>query len=168
MESIPEVKRFKTNPIEVVIVLVVSLIFFNSLYNLIYEYPSQEALALLPAESPIQSQGSSRLPASTPSAYFDLELDCNKIKTEQTRASKIRITGTICALNSQQKIETSSPQISIKNSTNEDTATVFQMETTDKFSTDYISLSDGENRIQMKFQFDSTRSVSKELIVIKN
>ncbi|MGZ3707368.1 MAG: hypothetical protein ACXWPM_00700, partial [Bdellovibrionota bacterium] len=59
--NVSKVRRFKTNPVEIVIFSVVSLIFINSLYNLFYDHQGFHPAALSPMAANPTSEG--RAPA---------------------------------------------------------------------------------------------------------
>jgi hypothetical protein len=158
--------RYKTNPIEILLLSVIFVIFCNSVYQLFEKQGSFQALALLPRKwSPNSPAGLSipapRSPASTDvssSTLLNLPLSCEKPSTEpsSTHATRVRLLGSFCDGHSpeisKEHSSATSPSdwnIHIKNLTNRADATVFLELNRHRFSTDYIALSPGMNQISV-------------------
>ncbi|MGZ3689470.1 MAG: hypothetical protein ACXVBW_14305, partial [Bdellovibrionota bacterium] len=140
-----KVRRFKTNPVEIVIFSVVSLIFINSLYNLFYDHQGFHPAALSPMAANPTSEG--RAPASVVQKSFkSVDLSCESNPEQDTTATKVRLAGPLCeidaALDAAKLLRTT-----IINTANQFNATVFPDVSTGKFSTDYIPLNTGKNPI---------------------
>src|SRR4051812_6018234 len=119
-----QVRRFRANPIEVAFLSVISLIFLNSVYSLIYDHPGFSALALRPMAS--QPNSERRSLASVNSSLMNYNLDCEKSLPESTSSTRVRIMGPICGSSSGAANEGNlSPKITVKNKTNQNSATVF-------------------------------------------
>lgn len=157
-------RRFPVNPVEIVILLTITLVFCNSIYNLFYDSRSIRPTALQPmAANPI-SEG--RAPASVASAFMSVEVPCDNALERETTASKIRLTGSLCGLGG----DTTSAQLikaTVLNGANRFNATVFTDSTSSKFSTDYIPLSTGKNSIHLEFAYRGGKTASQEVLISK-
>ncbi len=164
--EIRQVRRFRANPIEVVFLSVISLIFINSVYSLVYDHHGFSALALRPMASHPNSEG--RALASVTSSLLNFDFDCEKAPSETTSATRIRIMGPICGFNPNTANEGMGlPKVTVKNRTNRNTATVFSDNASGKFSTDYISLEAGENIIYVEVRLGSGKPITREIRITK-
>jgi len=157
MSQGPSAKRFKANPVEIAIFSIVTLIFFNSVYHLFYDQKAFQPLALTPMASNPVSEGRRGL-ASTSSGSVPLlqtaEVDCaEKVKMERT-TTKLRLAGPLCGVESPAESSTLM-EATITNQANQFKATVFPDVNTGRYSTDYIPLNTGENKIQVEFRYKS-------------
>jgi hypothetical protein len=164
--EIRHVRRFRANPIEVAFLSVISLIFMNSVYSLVYHQHGFRAAALTAMASHPTSEG--RALASVTSSLLHLTLDCDKSIPETTEANKVRVSGNICGFNPSLAFDGSpQPKVAVKNKTNENAATVFPDTASGKFSTDYISLETGENVIHVEIRLGNGKTISREIIINK-
>ncbi|MEO7163290.1 MAG: hypothetical protein ABI041_10260 [Bdellovibrionia bacterium] len=162
--ELQQVRRFRANPIEVTFLSVISLIFMNSLYSLVYDNHGSKGATLTPMASHPTSEG--RAIASVSSSLLNITLDCDKSVTESTSATRVRVSGLICGFNPSLVSENSvPPKIAVKNKTNQNAATVFIDHASGKFSTDYISLDAGENIIQVEIKLGTGKTISKEILI---
>ena len=165
--EIRQVPRFRANPIEVAFLSVISLVFMNSVYSLVYDHPGFKAAALSPMASLPTSEG--RAIASVSSSLLNLNFDCDKTLPETTAATRVRVSGLICGFNPVVSPEAAAPpQIAVKNKTNHNTATVFPDPASGKFSTDYISLEAGENVIHVEIRLGTGKTISREIVIRKS
>ncbi len=161
-------KQFRISPIEGLIAGVLSIVFLQSLYQLLYQGPSNlSQSALLPMKAKPTSEG--RRAASTePSPLLNLELDCTKGGESVTQATKARLQGEMCGI----KPTTEGIKLNaavIKNDSNQFMATVFAQNNSRHFSTDYIPLVQGPNKIHVEFEFSGgLKPYSQDLVIIKN
>ncbi|MCM2277306.1 MAG: hypothetical protein NDJ89_04465 [Oligoflexia bacterium] len=159
-------RRFRTNPVEIVIFLAAVGVFSHSVYKLFNDSPSYQAAALLPSAGNPVSEG--RSPASVaPPAFANLDLRCDAGSEQNTQAAKVRLSGGLCGLDAAtdpgKLIKTT-----VSNGANKFTATVFMDVNAAKFSTDYIPLNAGKNPIQVEFTYSGGKIVSQELVVNRN
>lgn len=125
--------------------------------------------AVLPSASPANR---SRAPASVAALVAeqdlgqaaDLHLGCDDTTTSaiSSRIRQVRLTGKFCGQSSEQKSKTTL----VENSSNGFVATVFA--TPDGgFTTDYISLASGTNRLVVHHQLENGTPMTQELILHK-
>lgn len=144
------VRKFRTNPVEMAVFSVVTLIFANSVYNLFYDQQNFRPAALTPmAANPI-SEG--RAPASVTQAFASVEVTCgDAMNSQKTAASKVRLSGALCGVmpgDTGKLVKTV-----VVNNANQVNATVFTDPNSAKFSTDYIPLNSGQNSIHLEFSY---------------
>lgn len=158
------VRRFRSNPIEVLIFFVVGVVFLNSLYNLIYDQPGFHFAALSPmSANPISER---RSPASlAPTNLTTLEVPCDPNSDQNTSSNKVRLIGKICTALTEHTVRTLFKS-EITNTSNQFAATVFAGP--EKFSTDYIPLSPGKNSIHMVFSYQDGTVSSRDVLIIKD
>lgn len=156
MNTIQNFRRSRVNSVEMMFFFIVTGIFLNSLYNLIYESKNFQAAVLTPMTANIVSEG--RNVASTPSSLANIDTTCSPLSTPvDTLASKIRLTGPLCGAEA----------ASIQNSTTQSIATVFIDSKALKYSTDYISLNSGKNQIHFEFKTNDGKKLAQDLIVTR-
>jgi hypothetical protein len=163
--------RFKANPVEIAVFSIVSLVLFNSVYNLFFDPQGFHPSTLTPmAANPVSENG--RTPASAPAhAFINIEVRCpgegaaTGSQDQETGAHKVRMTGAIChgASDPGKLVKTV-----VLNGANRFNATVFADTNAGKFSTDYIPLNAGKNPIKMEFTYADGKTVVNELTVLKN
>lgn len=160
-----QVRRFRTNPVELVIFSCITLIFFNSVYNLFYDQNGFHAAALQPMAANPASEG--RSPASVAPAFVNVDVRCDLNPDQDTAATKVRLAGGICGgapgLDAGQLVKTQ-----VTNTANKFAATVFTDVNAAKFSTDYIPLNLGKNPIHVEFTYEGGKTVSQDINVVKN
>jgi hypothetical protein len=162
-----QVKRFRTNPVELAIFSVITLIFCNSVYSLFYDPQGFHPEALTPMAANPVSEG--RSPASTSQAFVNIDVRCDSSPDKDTTASKVRITGVICGDSRAPASDTTGLiETQVTNSANKFSATVFADPGNGKFSTDYIPLNLGKNPIHIEFSFRGGKVVSQDFNVVKN
>ena len=160
--SLPKA-RPKVNPIELVIFTVVGAIFLQSVYALVHEAPTYRATALTPMAANPKSEGRSLAGISSP-PLTTLDVTCEAPQIKQTDAVKARLSGEICPMagDSSQVIKTI-----VTNSATHQPAVVFPDHKNHRYSTDYISLTQGSNPIQVKFTTAEGKSFTQDLTVIR-
>ena len=166
MKANRPLRRFRTNPVEIAIFAVVSMVFCNSLYHLFYDRNSLEFAALAPMTASPISEG--RAPASVQQpSFLNLEVKCVSVMEMDTSANKVRLNGPLCGSDATaangQLIRTE-----IINTANKFAATVFPDVINGKFSTDYIPLEHGKNTMTIEFEFQGGKRFTEELVVSKN
>jgi hypothetical protein len=160
------VKRFRTNPVEVAIFSVITLVFFNSVYHLFYDQGGFKPAALAPmAANPI-SEGNSQAPATQPFVNVDVRCDANA--DQDTTAAKVRLVGALCDSGRNPASVGQLAKVTVINTANRFTATVFTDVNAGKYSTDYIPLNLGKNPIHLEFTYRDGKTVDQQVNVIKN
>jgi hypothetical protein len=163
-------KRFRVNPIEVFIFMIVSSIFGHSVYSLFDSRQGFKALVLSPPHSDPLSEGRSL--ASVDTALSQVTFDCST-KTNATDAvdpgknstsSKIKIEGPLC-YDGPSSPSSEPATTSVINTTNQSVATVFTDSFARRFSTDYLPLTPGKNEIRLDFSYKSGEKTSRDLTV---
>src|SRR4051812_40548297 len=92
-----KVKRFRANPVEVAIFSVVTLLFFHSLYALLYDTRMDYSEIFATSRAIASFSDGGRAPASiAPASLMTLELKCEDLSDQSTSASKIRVNGNTC------------------------------------------------------------------------
>lgn len=179
--------RFKV--VEMSIFAVVSLIFLNSVYDLFTDGKilTEGERKPLAAETKDVDSGSkqdnpSRALASQPSGVTSgmaglvpYETKCQSAgETFETSASKVRILGPFCGAQAGRRTagDGNSPdpaitEAHIENTTSHYVATVFSDHSTGKFSTDFVPLDQGPNKITMEFRYRNGKVFPVELTVIR-
>jgi hypothetical protein len=157
--------------VEIGIFSVVSLIFLNSVYNLF----TDGRLIGGVERSPLALKADTRGPAgSAPAApgsegmagFVPYETKCQPTgETFETTAAKIRILGPFCGAAAPRQpaadtgdttlVDSGLSSYKVENLTNRYSATVFNDQAAGKFSTDFIPLEPGANRIMMEFRYRS-------------
>ena len=170
MNQSNEFRRHKANPIEIVILLIVVGVFFNSAYSLVYVHEGFIPKALVPMTSlPISE--SRNLASIAHETLASFEIPCNKLVDQNTQASKVRLKGQMCdhGSHSRDLIDNSHRlKSSIVNRANQVEATVFADSVSGKYSTDYIPLKAGTNHIEVHFSYPDGRLFSQEIVVNKD
>jgi hypothetical protein len=168
MQSHSHIRRFRSNPVELLVFSAIALLFINSIYDLFYEPAGFNLAALAPMHSNPISEG--RHLASVQDPLLTLNIPCNSTQETQTAANRVRIMGPICrGEDSEVQIKNTTPmKSSIQNTSNHFNAAVFFDEDSGKFATEYIPLVSGENKIEISFKHKDGETVSQNLRVIKN
>ncbi len=170
-------RRFRINPVELAIFAGVTLIFVNSVYNLLYERPAGGFTPMLTrGKAPGETGLSGRFPASIErrkteakpvSLLARAEISCEDSQNHKTSAAKLQLGGSLCgsqtAEDTQKLLKTE-----IVNTANHYTATVFADNKGVRFTTDYIQLVDGINPIKVDFFYKDGRTVSKTLAIARD
>lgn len=156
-------RRFRVNPVEVVIFAVISLIFVKSGYSLLYTHDGFDPIALTTSAENSVTPVTGRAPASvTPVVknFTEVKIGCEPDKEGQSvNAKKIRLIGTIC-----DEVD----KINVVNTSAKVTATVFPDFPNQKFSTDYISLAQGKNVIYVEYQLKDGKILGREFSITQN
>jgi hypothetical protein len=161
------IKRFRANPVELAIFSVITLIFFNSVYNLFFDQQGFHPAALKPMAATPISEG--RAPASAAQSLVNVDLRCDGNPDKDTTASKVRLTGALCGDGRQPASDaTLLVKTHVVNTANQFAATVFTDVNTGKFSTDYIPLNLGRNPIHLEFTYRDGKVATQDLNVVKN
>lgn len=177
MTIVRQAKRFRTNPVELVIFAAVTGIFFNSVYNLFYERQSFNAAALTrpidrktstlakattnPSNGMPTGRSIASVPAAitTPPGIISVDLRCEMSESQETSAHRLRLTGPLCG---------SATQARITNGTNHYVASVFADTQLAKFSTDYMPLVAGKNQIHIEFLNKNGKALEQDFTITKN
>lgn len=157
-------KKIRANPIELLILVMISGIFIHSLYQFFYDQPVVNPSALVPMKANPISEG--RSPASTQKNLLTLELECAPKGEKITSAQKARLSGRLCGNPSSSGAQLLNASIS--NLTNQFNATVFAQTDSNQYSTDYIPLAVGKNIIHLEFSFGSDKKFTQDYTIIKN
>jgi hypothetical protein len=164
-------RRYRTNPFEIVVFVLVSLICFRSIYSLFYDQQSFRAAALTPISNSPISDGMSRSPAGFSSqSFLNFDIKCEGGNTKETTATKVRLTGNLCGMLTgiSQDVGNQLMKSAILNQANKFNATVFTDVSAGKFSTDYIPLNSGENPIKIEFTYKNGKVFTQEFNVSRN
>ncbi len=145
MDPLPNNKRFRANPIEVIIFTGMLSLLVNSLYELVYRHQPFQARML----QNMSSRAPSSIVLPTISPLLEVMTSCKEAVERRTQASKARFKGEICIPDTK--------TITVINTTNRYHATVFQQQKT--FSTDYLHLDPGLNKIEIHFKKDMKTQV---------
>lgn len=174
----------KFRAVEVGIFSVVSLIFLNSVYNLFTDgrlLGSSERKPLV-VQAPARSQPgeAGKNPSQDAVAGFvPYETKCQASgEILETTAAKVRILGPFCGAPIGRQIAGAPPPGSgssestlsdykIENTTSRYTATVFSDHAAGKFSTDFIPLEPGTNKVIMEFRYRNGKVHPVELTIIR-
>ena len=169
MRPTTHIRRFRANPIEGMILLVITTTLVHSIYSLFYSQTGFHPQTLTPMSSNPISEG--RMPASASRSLNGVTLSlstfdfqCNKPLDKDTSSTKIRLTGVLCGL----PTDTGTLKIKkavILNTTNQFNATVFSDGIQKKFSTDYIPLNPGKNQIHVEFVYQSGEKTVHEFLI---
>lgn len=168
MTETREIKRFRSNPIEIVILMVVTGIFCHSVYQLFYDSENFNPAALQPmAADPISE--SPREPASSADGTLSntFEVQCGRNMEVGTIASRVRLSGPLCGADA---VDPGSDltQAQVLDTTNQFSATVSTDVDAARFTTDFIPLSPGRNVIQIELTYRSGKVVTQELGITRN
>ncbi len=159
------IERFRANPVEIVILLTILGIFMSSVYSLLYDRRGFHPAALSPMTSNPISEG--RAPSSVSQSLLTVQVPCDRYLDRDTLANKIRLSGALCGteptLNGNQPLKAT-----IVNNVNHYEATVFTDSNNNKYSTDYIPLSQGKNVIHIEFSYVNGKSIAQDIQVMKN
>ena len=157
-------KRFSINPIEVVIFSVVTLIFFNSAYNLVYDQ------RIIPENTFAQNSEEGRTPANltqaTNPAPMNLGIQCFRNSEYRLKTDKIRLLGPLCGFENNKNLKLTKTEII--NTNNKFTATIFTEENSRKFQTDFIPLASGTNLIKIEFSYDHGAPYTQEIKILRD
>ncbi len=159
--SIP--RRFKINPIELILFSAVGLILARSAYNLFYSETGSQFSALVPMASNPTSAG--RQLSSTSQSFLNINVGCDANPDASTGAARVRLVGPLCGHSS---VTDKLTKTSVINNSNRFAATVFADESLNKFSTDYIPLNIGKNSIRIEFFYEGGKVASEDLTIVKN
>lgn len=165
-----EVRRYRINPVEMIILATIGGVFLNSIYHLFYDPNGFQPAALKTMAANPVSEG--RSPASVSGAFQNAEINCSNNPELATSATKIRISGPLCNGTETAAVTGTAeadPLIRtvVMNETNKFSATVFTDATLGKFSTDYIPLSPGKNQVKVEFAYKSGKTVTQDLAFSK-
>jgi hypothetical protein len=147
--------RFKVNPVEVAIFALVGVILGRSVYHLFQERETFQVATLKPMEG-LPTVAPNRTPAAFQGehAFLSLHYDCDRTSAQATQAQKLRLQGGLCAPKALGMLgDFKISKSSIRNLTNDFTATIFPDTLQKRFSTDYIPLAEGKNSIEIEFQY---------------
>ncbi|OFZ21076.1 MAG: hypothetical protein A2X94_07025 [Bdellovibrionales bacterium GWB1_55_8] len=164
MAKTSKLYRFRANPVEVLIFLAVTGVFARSVYQLVYD---PEVLTAMTVSTPAAVSGQSRSPASISQTFLNMELSCDKNADHDTGATKVRLTGNLCGVDSTTDA-TKLVRTVISNEANKFAATVFTDVRGGKFSTDYIPLNSGKNPIHVEFSYRDGKVVTQDVVILKN
>jgi hypothetical protein len=159
-----ETRRYRINPVEMIILATIGAVFLNSIYHLFYDPSGFHPAALQNMAANPVSEG--RSPASVSEAFQSAEINCTGNPERATSASKIRILGPLCS-GAESVPNDSLIRTAVSNETNKFSATVFTDSVLGKFSTDYIPLNPGKNQLKVEFAYKSGKTVTQDLAFSK-
>ncbi|MBI3556131.1 MAG: hypothetical protein HY074_07695 [Deltaproteobacteria bacterium] len=173
--------RFKA--VEMGIFAVVSLIFLNSVYNLFTDgkfIGDNDRQAMGTPKPPVlpnaeNTSGRRQVASEGISGFAPYETKCQTTgEVFETKAAKVRILGPFCGATGRQvaaageaKADAGLIEYKIENVTTHYAATVFSDHASGKFSTDFIPLEAGENRIAMEFRYKNGKVFPVELTIVR-
>ncbi len=169
MSHLQRIHRSRTNPVEIAIFSIVTLVLFHSLYTLFYDDKPFYHASLAQAIAAQQTDQVQREPASSQApALLEVKIDCETpVKIESTSANGVKISGPLCGTDLEES-GNKLAETNIVNATNHFSATVFTDTELGKFSTDYIPLTVGNNVLKMNFKYASGEHFDNEFVVTKN
>jgi hypothetical protein len=182
MASAPQAKRFRLNPVELVIFSGMAVVLVNSVYHLFYDWDGVRPVAVQQAPDPrgdTGTQAGDRRVASVSAApvVASLAVTCGSTAPIPTTADKVRLSGSLCgdsgkpaadAKTADGKPATSDfVRTEVTNLTNHVSATVFTDAATGKFSTDLFPVAAGTNHIELKFVRQGAPAVVEKLQILK-
>ena len=161
---------------EIAIIGVIGVVFFNSARKFLTESDVQKPVdqkidrrtAEYPFAKPVEKDDST--------GFFQYKTNCeHKGETVTTYAPRVRITGHYCGYIKNKRKPSSIPNDSnqgksgfkIFNESSNYTATVFSDESRKTFSTDFIPLEQGINKITMNFAYNDGNTYPVEVTVIR-
>lgn len=168
----------KVRSIELGIFAVVSLIFLNSAYHLFTDGRFITNTTRMPLADGNQGAPGARGPLKGPSpasvsenvapaaslpAFVPYETKCQPQESFETAATKVRITGAFCG----QPPKAEAGEFKISNTTSRFTATVLSDPQAKTFSTDFIPLEAGANKVQMDFAYKNGKSFPVDLTITR-
>lgn len=166
-------QRLKANPIEVVVFALITGLFGNTLYTLVHESPNYQALALVPSTVNPTSEG--RALASVPtSLILEADVGCDteaKPPVIDTRASRIRFNGSLCASEEDDGKPAGSSalkSIAFVNTSNRAQGSVFSDATRERFTTEYVPLQAGANTFEVQFTYADGSNQTVTRVVTRN
>jgi hypothetical protein len=190
-----KIRRFRSNPVEIAIFSVITLVFCNSIYSLFNDGGSFQTSALTPmAANPVSEGRSPASAAANRASFANLDVACaaavpasppNKdgkdgddAESENDTPATGRAPASLAEAQtvSAAKVRLTGAfcgatdpsqltQITIVNKANKFAAAVFSDVNTGKYSTDYIPLNAGKNPIRVDFAYRDGKTVSRELDV---
>ena len=145
----------------------ITLIFFNSVYNLFFDQQGFRPAALKPMAATPVSEG--RSPASNAQPLANIDLRCEGNPDRDTVAGKVRLTGSLCGDGRGPASDAAAlVKTQVTNTANKFAATVFTDVNAGKFSTDYIPLNLGKNPIHLEFSYRDGHVATQDLNIVKN
>ena len=185
MNASREHRRFRVNPVELVVFAAVTLVFANSVYQLFYDWDEIRSKSGATEEASANSSASRGI-ASTSPLFSSIEVKCaedfssnskkksqaTEARLEKTDAAKVRLSGPLCLPTAQQELkDTKHPTLlktEVSNKTTNTVATVITNTTEGRFSTDFIQLNPGPNQIQLKWVYSGGKELLQDLVIQKN
>lgn len=160
-----KIKRFRINPVELGVFLIVTLIFANSVYQLFFDWKGYQTKEISSAKT-----DSARSPASiTGTQVENIEIGCGHSIRQETLATKVRLNGPLCGI--KPGSETTFDKVEILNQSNKTQAVVFSDVTDGTYLTDYIPLVSGENALTIKLTYNAgkqgPKTVQQDLVIVK-
>lgn len=173
--------KSKFYAVEILIFSGVCLVFMNSVYNLFTDGKllsdgSRTPIAIRSLSTP---EGERRpAPAGAMANFIPYETKCAPTgEVFETTAAKVRILGPFCGAPAQAVRQIASEEgatshsgpseYRIENTTSHYLATVFSDLEAAKFSTDFVPLESGPNKIHMEFRYKDGHIFPVELTIIK-
>lgn len=167
MATEQETKRYRHNPLEVLIFTAITGFFIHSVYTLFQE-KSHIATSFEVAETETTG-GVTRSPAS--SQVSEIELDCVAGVEYQVSSERVKLRGMLCppesmSLTGGREPSSETPaRIKVVNQANEALGTVFMDSGHKKFTTDYLPLIAGENHLLVTYYYRGNRSSQRDLTI---
>lgn len=172
-QEAPQKRRFRINPVELVIFSVISLVFLNSVYNLFYDWRGFRPAKVALLEGGALDSGYAD-EKKTNSSFLNLEVECTGDQLKETAAGKLRLAGALCSAAGgddagRQPASAAGTLIrtEITNQANNASATVFTDVNAGKYSTDYLPLEQGENPINIRFVYHGGKVVTRQVRIVR-
>lgn len=163
--------RLKANPVEVLILAILTAVFGNTLYTLVNESANYKPVTLVASAMNPISEG--RAPASTaPSVLMQLDVGCEtKSPLSETHAQRVRLSGVTCPPSADEDDEdarapaSASPLKQVRVSNGRSESSVFTDEARTHFVTEYLPLQPGTNAFEVTFTYanGSTRTLKRSV-----
>jgi hypothetical protein len=148
--------RFRS--VEIAIFCLVSLAFAHSLYGLFKDDGTRKTPTRT-GTSPL------RMPAQVPDRVIPYTTHCKPNERFVTQANRIIISGPYCGSSDKTLVPTSSNATNLSTGIN---ATILNIPDANQFSTDYILLKDGLNKILIEFEYPNSKNFKVNLSIQKD
>lgn len=168
MAETREIKRFRANPVEIMVLLIATGVFCHSVYDLFNDSQSFSPAILKPlAASPVSESARSLASTSQDRGLTGIELHCGGSTDLETTASRTRLSGLLCGADAANPVSALT-KAQILNATNQFNATVSTDIDSERFTTDFIPLDPGRNAIQIEFAYRGGRVFTQEVDITRN
>ncbi|MDR3606720.1 MAG: hypothetical protein P4M08_04980 [Oligoflexia bacterium] len=161
-----ETRRFRVNPVEVLILMTMTIVVGNSAYNLLYGTDSFRPADFKSVAASAMTADNRGLASAASSAFANLEVKCqNGTESIKTLASKVRLSGVLCGAEGATGGQL--VKATVLNNSNRFNASIFTDSNSPQFTTDYIPLAEGTNTLRIEFSYRGGKTSTQEINVSK-